>query len=1361
MNVRALFAASVFALAIAMAPAARAQLLVKEDFTGTTTNSAWFFFNGACLTAGTNTTSSSPGYVPACTSVLQSYYNLANDKDAYLIGGASGYLGSSTAPSSPAGQQPDPPGSGALRFTNGSPYGHFERGAIVSASAPFPTGDGVQITFKTITYAGDSGGAGGDGADGISFYLLDGCMPITGGDPNGPSGVPTYCPATSAIYGTGNTFPAIGATGGSLAYSCSNQNPPYDGLVGAYLGLGIDEFGNFLNGASNTLNETGSTGGGSGYTGDNTVSGGLYQPGRIGLRGAGSISWQALNTAYGTSVGSSSPYYPASLASVCSSGTYYPGNGQCATCPSGTYNVNTNQCSGYTCSSGNLSGTSCLSCPSGATFSNGQCNNVCTTGTYESNGQFAGSCYICSNGSSNLKFHNSSQTYTCNNGGSLTTATPTSVSATSSPASNAPNYAAGNDMRAAAVQQACATGNLYNYSNPSSPVSVGAATLKNTANTAGILDYAAIGSTVNSSAIGYNVLTGFQIAKESATTRGAAAPIVYSLKITQDGLLSLSYSYNGGTAVPVIKAQSITATNGPLPQSFRFGFAGSTGGDTNVHEIMCFKVTPAETANGSGSVNVFQDPTLKTGAELFLASYFPTSWAGQVTATPINFDTVTNSLVLASTPVWDASCVLTGGACDSTGATSGTAETPANRVMITWNGTTGIPFEWASLNSNEQTTLDVGDSTQTANRLNYLRGDRTNEVNSNGVGLYRARDRVLGDVVDSSPAWVGPPGGPYTSMTSWVDAIYPSAIPPENSGPTYLSYQQAKQGRLNVVYVGANDGFLHGFRAGTLDSNGNLVSTTQMPNDGYEVLAYMPGVVLNTIHPSTTTNGTTTVNTAADYSNTQYSHAYFVDATPATGDLFYNSAWHTWVVGGLGAGGSAIYALDVTDPANFTEANAKSIVIGEWTPGNLTCANSTTCQQALGQTYGTPEIRRFHSGDWGVIFGNGFGALDPKGNPGAAGIYVMLINHTTGAPTFYYLQATAAASGALPNGIASPTSLDVDLDHVVDYIYAGDLLGNVWKFDVTSQTPANWGKTASSPLFTAPYTPAVAASGNNPAIPSAPSPISTRLQVGTLKTIVTVQGNLSTTVSTKPERVIINFGTGRAIPQSLTSAAQYANGPQYLYGIWDWDFGAPNLPGTWNALSPNQQAVSLTAPQTITGPGSGTNLQVQTITSKTVGTMSVRTMTKTAVCWKGDNACGQGASQTMMGWYVQLPGTNEQVVFDPTYSPDGEFVVNTYVPSPSTILSCDNTQATGFSMGLDPLTGGGSATPFFNVGGVGYDGVQLNGTGTPSFISSGQPGDSNAEYLLTQTTGGNPAQPQKINRNAIVTGQRLNWIQRR
>ena len=114
--------------------------------------------------------------------------------------------------------------------------------------------------------------------------------------------------------------------------------------------------------------------------------------------------------------------------------------------------------------------------------------------------------------------------------------------------------------------------------------------------TAGILDYAPIPNA-------YTELTSFQIANEGATTRSAATPIFYNLKITQDGLLSFSYSVSGGAYSYLIKNQSITASNGPLPASFRVGFAGSDGGATNIHEIMCFKAASANQSGSSASVN--------------------------------------------------------------------------------------------------------------------------------------------------------------------------------------------------------------------------------------------------------------------------------------------------------------------------------------------------------------------------------------------------------------------------------------------------------------------------------------------------------------------------------------------------------------------------------------------------------------------------------------------------------------------------------------------------------------------------------------------------------------------------------------
>src|ERR1700681_4843977 len=242
--------------------AVEAQAALSEDFTVASTTGSWYFFNGACLTAGSATgvepTGGTGGRVPGCTTIKNSYYG------ENLVGGYNGAF-------------PDPVGKGALRFTNGRPGGYSQNGGIVS-TAPFPTGQGLSVTFKTITYLGDSGGAGGDGADGISFFLMDASQLDT-----------------STITGTANEDGnGLGSWGGSLGYTCSNANPPYNGLIGAYLGLGIDEYGNFLNGTTNTLGEIGTT-----ASSDNTATGGYgYKPNRIGLRGAGNIAWSWLNANY-------------------------------------------------------------------------------------------------------------------------------------------------------------------------------------------------------------------------------------------------------------------------------------------------------------------------------------------------------------------------------------------------------------------------------------------------------------------------------------------------------------------------------------------------------------------------------------------------------------------------------------------------------------------------------------------------------------------------------------------------------------------------------------------------------------------------------------------------------------------------------------------------------------------------------------------------------------------------------------------------------------------------------------------------------------------------------------------------------
>ncbi len=1141
----------------------------NDDFTQANDTNSWQTFDGACLTAGDGT-----GSIPACKGLP--YYG-----GQIQIGGANGFLGNASAPSSGYTQTPDPPGQGALRFTNW--YG--QAGSIISSGAPFPTGTGIQVVFKTVTYDGDRGGAGRDGADGMAFFLMDGSLPP---------------------YDTG-------AFGGSLGYTCANNNNDntlradgtvrgYDGLIGGYIGLGIDEYGNFLN------------------PGDNTATGPGYQPGRIGVRGAGSIAFGWLNQ-----------NFPA----------LYP--------------------------------TSLLTTP---------------------------------------------------DGGTVTAARRS-------------------------VHDTCRTGHLWDYSNPAAPVQT----------LIPVPDYAPVGAPV----ILNNILPGQLIAAEGATTRAAANPITYSLKITQNGILSLAISYNGGSYQPVITKQDITASNGPLPPSFRFGFTGSTGGSRNVHEILCFQAEPAFVAGTSVGVNEQEAAKIATGTQAYLAYYYPGDNTGRLTANDLNYDAVNQTITINPTSNWDASCNLTGiaagGTCASTGVTGPLApQTGWNaRTMLTYDGiSTGVPFRWigevgvTAITAAEENTLDLGDTTSAPPlyagpinnlRMHYLRGERANEINTLGVGLFRARDGVLGDIVDSSPTWVGPPTTHYAAL--WHDRLVATDPVPENTGTqTFAQFVMAEQSRLNVVYAGANDGFLHGFESGSFDVNGNYVNNAATPNDGAEVLAYMPGAVLNTIHNA--------IDGTMDYSGPQYSHNFYVDATPESDDLFYNGTWHTWLVGGLGQGGPAIYALDVTDPQdssgqhNFAEANASRIVMGEWSAATIACQNDSTapvpCSNNLGNTYGTPIIRRLHDGNWAIIFGNGFASAS-----GDAGIFIMLLDASgqTHAASNYYLSTGKSGTS---DGIAYVSSADLDGDHITDYLYAGDLLGNVWRFDLTSATESAWAA-SSTPLFTAP----------------AGQPITTKLQV------------ISVPQTAGTPRVMIDFGTGQKFPPTNLNPAYYQSGVQYLYGVWDWNFA------NWNSLSGTKYASlpsgATPAPLSALTPA---NLQSQTLTQtgSAATNNAALTVTSNAVCWNGSTTCGSGNNQ--YGFAVALPNAGEQLVFNPlTYQ--NALIVNTTIPAVNSPSSCTVLHDTGDTIAISLSTGGslgtGSNGFFLNASSTNAAGSQTNGTGTPFIAQAG--GNT---FVLTQSLGDAsftvppgtalPAGGDVVCttgakfctgriQSASLSSKRLTWIQRR
>lgn len=405
------------------------------------------------------------------------------------------------------------------------------------------------------------------------------------------------------------------------------------------------------------------------------------------------------------------------------------------------------------------------------------------------------------------------------------------------------------------------------------------------------------------------------------------------------------------------------------------------------------------------------------------------------------------------------------------------------RVIFTAN-TDGSaqPFNWNDLDATRRTQLQGADDTETKARIAYLRGDRSKEKRNSGPYRDRNPATVLGDFVSSSPVFVGKPRAPYRDSLET---------------PGYSSFREDQDARKKVIYAGSNDGMLHAFDA----------------SDGKELWAFIPGAVFGNLHELT---------------KQSYSHRYFVDGPALAADAYMASAWKTVLIGGLNNGGQGIYALDVTDPTASTEADAAKKLMWEFTDAD---------DADLGYTYSRPTITRMRNGKWVAIFGNGYNNTMPDSATSASGNAVLyIVDLATGTltrkiDTGVGMSADPKGTGR-PNGLSTPAVIDFDDDSVADYVYAGDLFGNMWKFDLRSATPSSWDvayKSGSTnlPLFVA----------KDSADRS--QPITSRPQVG---------------FGPRGEGTIVVFGTGKflesgdRVPGNIT--------PQSFYGIWDKASGA-------------------------------------------------------------------------------------------------------------------------------------------------------------------------------------------------------------
>lgn len=361
-----------------------------------------------------------------------------------------------------------------------------------------------------------------------------------------------------------------------------------------------------------------------------------------------------------------------------------------------------------------------------------------------------------------------------------------------------------------------------------------------------------------------------------------------------------------------------------------------------------------------------------------------------------------------------------------------------------------FPFD----TDNQSTLGSAGFANYSTNWITYVRGE---PLNGGYPAGYRARTSRLGDMVNSPPTIFGPPNGLYD----------------ENN---YRAYKILKSERDMLILVGANDGMLHAFNATTGDEEWAFIPNSLLGK--LKQLRSVPYIHTNYV------NGAITIGDAFIHSK-----------NVATGEADTSAAWHSIIVCGLREGGKSYFALDLTDEKN-------PIPLWEVTSSSA---------NGLGYSFGTPLIvrvldnRKVEGYRWVAILSNGYES--PTAGKTAS---LLIVDLASGA----LMRNEMVVDTTHPNGLASPAAVDTDGDTYVDTVYAGDLKGQLWKFDLSNRDPTRW---SASVLFRA-------------IVSGVPQPITTAPEV-----------------VVRPDYQLVFVGTGKYLETSdLTNSRT-----QSFYGIID------------------------------------------------------------------------------------------------------------------------------------------------------------------------------------------------------------------
>lgn len=497
----------------------------------------------------------------------------------------------------------------------------------------------------------------------------------------------------------------------------------------------------------------------------------------------------------------------------------------------------------------------------------------------------------------------------------------------------------------------------------------------------------------------------------------------------------------------------------------------------------------------------------------------------------------------------------------------------------TQTGVQLLANQLSSLSINQQIALSISPSSNTpdgreADRVSWLLG------NDNLAGFRTRRNNTnqflpMGDIVNAAPVYYG--GKRYFGYD----------LLPGSEGSKYLNYSASS--RPEALFVGANDGKLHVFN----------------PDNGSPLFAYLPGEFLNPSYGESSTAARINSLMREDYS-----HKFYVDGNVTYSDVYINNAWKTVLVGTLGNGGRSVYALNITNPHNFTASND---VLWEFTHPDL------------GFGVKDASIVRLANGTWAAVFGNGYNSVSNRSK-------LFVVDIETG--DLIRAIDTGQGSSASPNGLAGSISTDwPKLNLITAYTYAGDLLGNLWRFDLRSTDPSDW---SANLVFSA-------RDQDN-----APQPITAKPQL--------------TAHPDNSSKLIVLFGTGSYFRVNDNSNTD----TQTFYGIHD-------QPADPSFIAPTRTNL---VERSIHWSGMASGYEVRQVTN-------TPNLTSTDQGWYLD--------------FDEIPGERiVSQARTPLRGFASRVIFNTLIPIPSTDV-CTPPSRDGFIMALNPVTGARIDNSIFDI----------------------------------------------------------------